>query len=459
MKVLVIGLDGASPLLLEKWIEDLPTFKKFKERGLWGLSIPPIPAQTPVAWTTFMTGKNPGKHGIFSFAMRKPGTYERNIISPSMIGSETLWSILSNYGKRVGVVNVPMAAKEEINGFMIPGFLARNEGVPYPREVKRRLEEKFGRTGIVIGDVETDILKRVKSDPNLFFKRINEITDELSEISLYLLEKENWDFFMAVFMGTDRIQHFFWKYIEEIHQEKESEYGLKIKKYYQKLDQIIDKFLSAIPKDTLTILLSDHGFCPIQKEVLLNDYLKKKGILKVRGGKIDLERSKAVSYGYGDLWLNVKGREPKGVIQQGEEYNEVREEIIQFLENLEIDGEKPIKKVLKREEIYLGPLIRNAPDLMTIFNTGWQAARRLETTKKSKKEYVNETPMWSGGHDGAHDPIDVPGFLAIIGSGIKGRKAIRANLYDLAPTILSTYGIPIPVDMDGINLSIGISSV
>jgi predicted AlkP superfamily phosphohydrolase/phosphomutase len=452
MKVLVIGLDGASPWLLDRWIKELPTFRSFKEEGLWGVSIPPVPAQTPVAWTTFMTGKNPGKHGIFSFAMRKPGTYDRRIINPSMIRSKTLWRILSERAHaRVGVLNVPMADFEEVNGFMIPGFLSSLEGVPSPPEVKRKLEKKFGAIERVAGDVETDVLKKVKSDPYSFFARVDEITDNLAEVGLFLLEEEKWDFFMTVFMGTDRIQHFFWSYLDEKHPEYvDGEFTVKSKQFYMKMDRIIARFLDAAPKDTLTILLSDHGFCPVWKSVILNNYLQEHGLLKTKAGKIDLEKSKAVSYGYGDIWLNVKGREPKGGLQQGREYEETRKEIIRLLENLQIDGSNPIKKVKKREEVYWGSRIDEGPDLMVFFNYGWQAARRPEITgERADKRYVNDAPMWSGGHDGTHDPEDVPGFLAIKGPSVGENRAVRANLYDLAPTVLSVFGVPVPKDMDG----------
>jgi len=106
--------------------------------------------------------------------------------------------------------------------------------------------------------------------------------------------------------------------------------------------------------------------------------------------------------------------------------------------------------VVKREEIYWGSFVHKAPDAMVLFNSGWQGVRNLDL-KRSKK---HEVPKWSGGHDGAHDSKDVPGLLAIIGSEDKGNHAIRANLYDLAPTILSIYGIPIPVEMDGVPLSV-----
>jgi predicted AlkP superfamily phosphohydrolase/phosphomutase len=452
MRVLVIGFDGASPRLIEDLIGGLPTFRHFRNNGIYGLSVPPVPAQTPVAWTTFMTGKNPGKHGIFSFATRIRGTYDRRIINPDMMRSKTLWRILSDNGKRVGVINVPMATLERINGFMIPGFLSRYEGHPYPSNVKRKLEEKFGPIEKVAGDVETNILEIVKDDPDRFFNRIDEITDELFEISLYLLETERWDFFMVVFMGTDRIQHFFWKYMNEKHPVYgENEYRVRIKEFYEKMDRILETYLNATPSDTIIILLSDHGFCSVQKELLLNNYLKDYGFLKTVDGKIALAKSRAVSYGYGDIWLNLKGREPNGLVDKGRDCEEIKDEIIKNLQNLEIQGQSPIKRVDRRESVYWGPFVKNAPDLITIFNPGWQAARtpEISNTFDPHRRYVVEEPRWTGGHDGTHDPGDVPGILAINGPGICRMPSIRANLYDLAPTILSILQLPIPMDMDG----------
>lgn len=315
MKTLVLGFDGASPRLIDECVDSLPTFKMFKEQGISGLTIPPVPAQTPVAWTTFMTGKNPGNHGIFSFVLRQKGTYDRKIIDPAMLRSKTLWHVLSDAGKRVGVVNVPMSDVEQIDGFIIPGFLSRREGMPHPASVKAKIKRKFGIDRLT-GDLEIDILQKAQSDPELFFERVNQITDEMAEICFYLIREEKWDFFMTVFMGTDRIQHFFWKYIDPTHPKfEENALSGLVKKFYIKIDKIVSRFLEYVDEDTVVMVLSDHGFCPIYKEIIVNNYLEEQGFLTTtKSGKIDLEKSKAVSYGYGDIWLNVKGREPKGTI-------------------------------------------------------------------------------------------------------------------------------------------------
>ncbi|HKZ94591.1 MAG TPA: alkaline phosphatase family protein [Candidatus Bathyarchaeia archaeon] len=449
-KTLVIGFDGASPKLIEQWIGSLPNLAKFREKGLLGETIPPIPAQTPVAWTTFMTGQNPGNHGVFSFAFRKAGTYERQVVDPQRLESKTLWNLLSAAGKRVGVVNVPMCDIENLNGFIIPGFMSTMEGVPHPASLKSKIEQIFG-TDRLVGDLPTDVLDRVSSDPDRFFEEVNRITDEMADICFYLVQEEEWDFFMAVFMGMDRIQHFFWKHVDSTHPKyEENMFSGLVKDFYLKADRIIGNFQSSMDENTLFMVLSDHGFCPVFQEVIVNNYLEEAGFLVSDSSKVNLEKSKAVSYGYGDIWLNVKGREPNGIIDPNRDYDALRTTISDSLRKVRIDGKKPIKDTRKREELYWGKHLQEAPDLTILFNPGWQAARQPEITQRNElKRYVNDSPRWDGGHDGAHDAMDVPGILGILGPRWDQRSDVAVQLSNIAPTILTWMGVQVPKDMDG----------
>jgi len=449
LKILILGFDGASPKLIDEWIDELPVLRAFRKQGVLGQTIPPIPAQTPVAWTTFMTGKNPGNHGIFSFAMREHGMYKRKIIGPEMVKSRTLPQILRAAGKRVATINIPMDDLQEVRGLVIPGFLSRSEGIP-PSSIKEKIKRKF-KIDKLQGDLGIETLDRVEAEPDVFFEKVNEITDEMAEVCLYLLQREEWDFFMPVFMGLDRIQHFFWKNIDPSHPRyEENRYSESVKSFYAKVDKVAGRFLESVDEDTLVMVVSDHGFCPVHTEVVVNNYLEEQGFLKRRSERIDMEESRAISYGYGDIWLNVKGRELKGIINPNEEYETTRNEIIEYLKTITIDGEKPFKDIRRREELWWGPYVNEAPDLTIIFNVGYQAARRPEITDKNKlKRYVNDNPRWSGGHDGTHDPTDVPGILGLLGPGIPNRGGVKVHLWDVAPTILDLMSIPIPVDMDG----------
>jgi predicted AlkP superfamily phosphohydrolase/phosphomutase len=456
-KVCVIGLDGASPLLINAWLNELPTFRRFRDEGLWGRSIPPLPAQTPVAWTTFMTGQNPGKHGIFSFIQRVPGSYQRRIAAPPFIRSDSLWQILSGHGKRVGVINVPMSTYTGINGFMIPGFLDHYEGIPQPRSVAENIQKLF-HVSTMPGDVETEFLAQARSNPDALLNRIEEITALNAEISLYLLEHEPWDFFMAVFMGTDRISHFFWNHIDPTHpQYVQNAFTDRAKRYYQSVDTILAEFLKRLPSDTLTVLVSDHGFCPVTQEIFINNYLQDNDYLHVHDEKVDVIQSLAVAYGYGDIWLNVAGREPSGRIHPGGEYHRIREAIIAALLRIRINSVAPIQQVVKREDIYWGPYVAEAADLIAIHNRNWQSARRPEILlQATKRDYIRDTPLWSGGHDGSHNPEEVPGILGFLGPHLDTHQSpLTARLWDVAPTILHYLDIPVPQAMDGQPMVLG----
>jgi predicted AlkP superfamily phosphohydrolase/phosphomutase len=450
-KVVVIGLDGASPVIINDWIDELPAFKKFQDDGLLGYSIPPIPAQTPVAWASFMTGKNPGKHGVFSFIQRERGSYRRRIANPNQIHDKNLYQILSEYGKRVCVLNVPMTSYNRINGIMIPGFLAPHEGIPQPKHFQEMIKKKFNLSSLP-GDVDTETLSQAKTNPDRLLNTIFEITEVLAEMTLHCLTETTWDFLMTVFMGTDRIGHFFWKYMDKKHpQYLQNEFTSKTRCYYRLIDNILSKIEQTVANDTLIILVSDHGFCPVSKEIYLNNYLQKFGLLESTNGQVNLEKSKAIAYGYGDIWLNVSGREPCGVIEGQRSYDTLREDIIKALEEVCINGEKPIQKVVKKEDIYWGPFVSEAADLITIFNTNWQAARRPEILQlNSSEHYVNNKPLWFGGHDGTHNPQEVPGILGFLAANLdRFDSPLIAHLWDVAPTILNALDLPIPDDWDG----------
>jgi predicted AlkP superfamily phosphohydrolase/phosphomutase len=451
VRVLVIGIDGASPLLVDRWIDRLPNFRRFRDEGVLGPSVPPCPAQTPVAWTTFLTGQNPGRHGIFSFVTRRPGSYERSIARPDRIRSRTLFQVLSAHGKRLGAVNVPMSTYTDVNGVMIPGFLDRQEGQPQPARVAADLEARFGSTRLV-GDVETEYLRGVRDDPDRFFARVDAITEQQRDVCLHLMAEEPWDLFMTVFMGGDRVQHFFWKHVDPQHPDHVRDvYSDRFEAYYRTLDRLLGEFLAQCPRDAVAVLVSDHGFCPVAHEVILNNYLADSGFAVAANGDVDHTRSRAVAYGYGDVWVNLKGREPHGVVAPGDEYEALRDAIVAALEAVTIDGTRPVKRVVKREVVYWGAHLDEAPDLVTVFQPGWQAARRPAIVAQRRDgRYVKDDPLWSGGHDGTHDPVDVPGILGFLGPRVdRGTLPATTHLWDVAPTILRIMGLPVPPDMDG----------
>ena len=222
-RTLIIGLDGGSLDLVKQWVEqgDLPNLSKLLEGGTHGHLNSTVPPMTPPAWNSFMTGKNPGKHGIFDFTERVANKLELRIVNSSHRKSETIWKRLSRSGKRVGVIGVPGTfPPEAVNGIMISGFDApgADERAMYPPGLCKELKEKIG--GYIL---TADFLQDASQG------RVDEAVEKLLNVierkaaaAKYLLSREPWDCFMIVFGETDAVVHHFWKY----HDKKSPQYNV-----------------------------------------------------------------------------------------------------------------------------------------------------------------------------------------------------------------------------------------
>lgn len=499
-KVLVIGIDGATFDLMKPWIKQgkLPNFEKVIENGTHGVLTSTIMPLSPTAWTSALTGKNPGKHGIFDFFERSPNSYGLETTTSKSKDGKMVWELLSDAKKKVVVMNVPMTyPPEKVNGLMISGLGTPdlNSNFTYPKDLYLKFIEKIGDYKIYPeGDAYGE------NDKEVFLKEWHHITKKRAEAMFYLMEEYDWDFFMVVFMGSDSIQHFFWEYQDREHpaynQEGAEKYGDAILRYYQNLDGILGDVLGTIDKNTVLLIMSDHGFSPLHNKVFLNHWLKDLGLLhfkktpissiklwmfgqgitshniyntmaKLKIGNIlnffhrktkrklldasflsfsDIDWSKTKAYSpyiYGQIFINLKGREPEGTVEPGKEYEELIQYLTEELYKLKDpdDGEKIVDKVLRGGDVYFGKHSYKAPDLMCIMrNWTYQGSRTIGI---GNSLIGNIIPRVSGGHN-------MKGIFIIMGENIKKDATLKnAHITDIAPTILYTMGKPIPADMDG----------
>lgn len=275
-RVLVIGLDGATFDIMGPLVKEgkLPTIAGLMKEGTSGNLKSTIPFVTAPAWTSFMTGKNPGKHGVFGFLERKRDSYERVLVDGSAIRAKTLWEILSESGKKSIVVNVPMTyPPRKINGLLISGMGApASENFCYPTAVQREL-----------GDyrVDTDVIYRPGREEE-FLDDLDDVTRKRRKVVLTLL-KRDWDFFMCVFVGLDRVQHHFWRFIDpdnpSYDEDAAKRFGSVITDYYQRMDKIIKEMVENAG-DASVVLMSDHGFGPVHKIFDVSTFLAQLGLLK-----------------------------------------------------------------------------------------------------------------------------------------------------------------------------------
>ena len=510
-KVIVVGLDGATFDVMMPWIKrgKLPNVQKLMEEGCYGNLESTIHPMSPQAWSSFITGKNAGKHGIFDFTWRKPYSYEVQLTNASYREGKSLWKILGEHEKTVGVINVPMTYPPEgVNGFLISGMDAPgvNSQFTYPPELYDEIMGHFGK--YIIGQRLWEFSRRGKERKLL--EALKEMVRLRTDVSLYLLESRKPDFFMVVYRATDVAQHIFWKYYDSNHPlHPAMTNGLEnaIYEVYHEVDLAIGRFKQVMDNDCSLILMSDHGFGGnSNKGIYLNSWLEsegflgyadrrtKKGIvlndrleqclLSAKGRlaqyiprklKLDLQRvmprlfDKMTSISYfshidwsktkayseeirTNVWINLKGREPCGIVRP-EEYKDVRNELIKRICSLR-DPETSrqiFARVYKREELYKGKFLDSAPDLILLQDQGQYEliprsslnVKRREAIRIPTGEERRKDTKPSGGHR-------LNGILIAYGKSFeKDHRINKANIMDLAPSILYLMGCPIESDMDG----------
>ncbi|MBN2541719.1 alkaline phosphatase family protein [bacterium] len=431
-KVVVVSLDGVPYTFLEKMINEevMPNLKNLLNYGEIRRTHSVIPPISSVAWSSFMTGKNPGKHGIFGFVDRKPNPLEMYIQTGVNLKAQTLWEYLSEKGKQVIVMNVPETyPPRKVNGLLISGFLASEiENAVYPKNEAKKLKEM----GYVI-DVDAGKAKDKKDE---MMNDLLHILDKRVEISCGLLENRKWDFCIFHIMETDRINHFFW-----LDYENDGKFKEEFIQFYREIDNSIMKFIDKLDDSVNLILMSDHGFCGIKKEVNLNHILHEKGLIVYKNENPNSLRdlspeTKAYSMIPGRFYVNLKGREESGTVEQGEQYDKILNEITHHLNELEDPdtGSKIIDKVHLNSEVYQGEYAKDGPDLVALPHNGYDLKAKLGSN----------TLFGSSYRQGMHTYDDA--FMYVRNHQFNDLHP--AYVYDGFATILKLMDLPFPEDID-----------
>lgn len=500
-KVLIIGLDGATWTVLKPWIEDgsLPNLAALVGKGSWGELRSTIPPLTAPAWSSFLTGKNPGKHGVFHFASlddRPADLDQAEIVDGRSIQSSTLWDILGHHDRHVGVVNVPMSyPPRPVNGFMITGLLTPpsaavfthppelSEQIPegYEIDLDRFIEQKpFAKNEEGVKE------KRVVKPSLTLMDEFVHMEQERGRLALELMDSQPWDAFMVVFTATDRMGHYLWNYhrAEDLDGSAESQaLHEAIVNYYKEQDKLIGDLVDAAGPETSVLLMSDHGMGPIHSKIThWNNWLYKKGYLKLDKAsskspdglllRLGLPRDKigrlvrrlpgfASRRAIGKMKTVKKARidyaassahyvrifDPVGGIRinhAGPGKKELIEEILNEVRQV-VDpatGQKIVRRAYRREECFWGPFAEQMPDIILVFQPDYGSSARVSNYSAIAMERPSiEDP---GGHH-------IEGIFVASGPQVMQRDQPLSdlNIVDMAPTVLHLLGLPIPEDMDG----------
>ena len=348
-KFMILSIDGVPYDLFGQLIDqgDMPNLASLVSQSGLRKMRSVQPTVSCVAWSSYMTGANPGKHGIYGFIDRRPGTFDLMFPNASTRTAEDLWSILSRADKRVFGMNVPTSyPPRTVNGIMIGGFLAPSlEKVAYPASVGEYLKS-------IDYQIDSDAAL-ARRDKRAMLGNLNETLDRRMEAMFHFLHMENWDFFHTHIMGSDRINHFLWEKMER----NDPEFAPAFFGYYRRIDDYIGRLLDMLPESVPLMIFSDHGFCAIKQEVLLSRYLVELGWTSTADKlqhplSIDPVKSRAYCLIPGRIFVNLSGREPQGIVPL-EKYQETREQLVDDLMMLRDPNGRPvIRKVLQREDIY-----------------------------------------------------------------------------------------------------------
>jgi predicted AlkP superfamily phosphohydrolase/phosphomutase len=440
-RVVFIGLDGTPYTFMQRLIREgrAPHAARLAHQGSLLRMDSIWPWVSSVAWSTMMTGVNPAKHNIFGFIDRDPATYRQFIPKADNMKAKTLWEVLSDAGKRVIVVNVPVTfPARPVNGILVGDFLSPklDERSVYPAAFIPTLKS----LGYI---VDADPWK-MRQSKDQALQEVNAALDARIRTLFHLFDREEWDYLHVHIMETDRLHHFLWQQMDE----KDPVYAPAFYDFYRRIDQMLGQLASKLDDRTTLVWMADHGFCTIKKEVYVNRWLMDNGWLKLRNVPPDRQKgldevdpgSIAYSLDPGRVFIRVRGREKEGCVSPGTEYQSIREEIASAALALRDPdcGEPIFQAAFKREEIYHGPYLEQAADLILAPYDGYDP----------KGPLYKETLTYKGDElVGMHTYDDA--MLYVGGHTI---SPARFSVLNVMPTILSLMDVPHPQNLDGESL-------
>jgi len=386
-RVCVIGLDGVPYSLVTDLARRgiMPSMSSLIQSGHLHELKASLPEISAVSWTNFMTGTNPGTHGIFGFTDFRPGSYQVRFPNFLDVKCPTLWDKLSAQGKKSIIINQPATyPARPVNGVLVSGFVAIDLAkAVYPPSQKDALE----RMGY---QIDIDTVKSRENPAFLWQELLKTLASRKKALDHFW--EEDWDYFEFVITGTDRLHHFLWYSYDD---EKRA-YHEDFLNYYRQIDGLIDKiavsFRNLTGGDEGFYVLSDHGFCGIDLEVYLNAWLEKEGYLKFSTpaptGLEDIgEESAAFALDPNRIYLNLREKFPKGIVASSEAES-LKKEISQKLEKLEFEGRKVVRRVFDSRDIYSGPYLSLGPDLIALAEHGFDLKGSVK-----KKEIFGRTNL------------------------------------------------------------------
>lgn len=497
-RILVIGLDAADLDLIGPWAMAgyLPHIASLLRNGTYAPMRSTLPVMSPPAWTSMISGLNPGKHGIYDFVRLLPGSYRLTSTRRDQTNFQTIFDYASEHGHHVLALNIPITyPPAAVHGVMVAGLGAPTNGkFTHPPELRDELLSWGYR-------LDLDVVYEPGREQEWLID-LAQVTRSQTDAMLRLMQREPWDLAMLVYRAIDEVETFFWHHMDPSHPQHDPEqaarFGPAILKVHRLIDEEIGRLLALAGPDTIVVLASDHGGGAAHREVFLNIWLEQQGWLRRRQASnqeqlhkqvmrrlgltrenlapkldwplahwvrkqipmrwqhrivpessttladvVDWSQTRAYSFGnIGQIFVNLRGREPEGIVAPGEEYELLLDELSSALFTLQHEGKPVVDAIYRRKDIYHGPYADYGPDLNVIM-------RGMSYTAQSWREMAgHEIFAPSGTHyTGIHRPL---GMVALSGPMIPAHGfQAEVQIVDLAPTLLWLMGLPISSHIDG----------
>lgn len=495
-KVVVIGLDGGTFKLLKPLVKEgvMPNLKKLLEEGSHSVLESTIPPMTGTAWSTFATGKGPGKHGVYDFLMVDDSLENFHITTSKDIQGKTTYELMDEAGKTPITINLPNSWPPRLKDkqIVITSILTQGDQWIWPESLKKEISEleKYKLT--------PDESLRLKERKDAYADELLELVDNQMAATQKIFKQKPWDFFFYLFSSTDWIQHA--SYDELMDNRAESPMRI-----YKQVDKYLGWFMENLPENTDLLIMSDHGFNAFKKTFYFNQWLEKEGFLSTKDTSADFKQAvtrraketekirgkkKKVNLGKGffkflksvpflekplkwvyhkivkkylpvnlkvdigidypntkvcfpkgsymtNAYINDGRKYPGGPIKNDEEYKKTRDEVIEKIKNLrDPEGNLVVAKIFTKEAVYGENTLDRCPDLFFELGDYW-----FDGQFSSAKLF--EEGVISNKHD-------KDGIFIAWGPRIKKAQEIeQKKIQDIAPTILHMMDIPLPQDMDG----------
>jgi predicted AlkP superfamily phosphohydrolase/phosphomutase len=506
-KVVVVGFDGAPPHLLRRWAEEghLPNFARVYREGAGGIMASTPQCNSAPAWSSFATGVNPGRHGIFSFMNRVPGSYSSKRIDANDRDGTAFWEIAGAQGARCAVLNVPVTYPvRPVNGVQVADWLCPSLNAPdatYPAELAGEIQQQVPGYAFH-ADVKRHFLAGKHATA---IEQLHQGIEQKAEVGRMIFEKEDWDLFVLVFVETDAAQHYYLHTSDERHplHQQAVEQGLEgtLLEIYKHCDRVLGDLMDKLDDDTTLIVMSDHGATAnTGGRSLIRAFLRNIGVLQMREpasaldrakqaavrarkwgfeyanaylpkslkvrlnrllpqarervfadsftADVDWSSTKAYSYYWEtDPYINVVGRDPDGIVNPNGEYDQICDFVIEKLlaARDEKTGEPVAKAVRRKQGLFEGKHYDLAPDLLI----DW-----------TENHIISGIVSRVNGHDevahaelrddtiGSHHPDCT---LLLWGRGVVPGviEGGQASIMDVAPSVLALLGCTVPDDLDG----------